>query len=139
MSLNVRLNLYTILLLKNSPDTSKCNWNKFLSKKIFYMIPKRVIVIFGNDMVMIYHNGIEIIDRSCCESHDDIFELCFQRRELKYCINFELNPKSWIFVMVTFLCFEYALNRIVVGCHRPVNRHVIFMVFRLRSLFCERT
>ena len=32
-------------LLMNSLDASKCNWNEFCSKEIFYMIPKCIIVI----------------------------------------------------------------------------------------------
>ena len=49
------------------------------------------------------------------ESVDDIFELCFN--DGNYNTNFELNPRSWIVVMVTFLCIEYALNRIAIGRH----------------------
>ena len=36
---------YTCLLLMNSQETSKCNWNEFRSKEISYMIPKCIIVI----------------------------------------------------------------------------------------------
>ena len=40
-----RLYQYTCLLLMNSLEASKCNWNEFRSKEIFYMIPKCIIVI----------------------------------------------------------------------------------------------
>ena len=35
-------------------------------------------------------------------------------------INFELNPRSWIIVMVTFLFVDCALNEIGIGRHRSI-------------------
>ena len=92
-----RLYQYTLLLLTNSPETSKCNWNEFLSKEIFYMIPKRITVITKLlIMVMLLqwsrsnrHIFVLWFDKALyrwlfCESVYDIFEFCFQRRELQY-------------------------------------------------------
>ena len=79
------------------------------------MIPKRVTVIAKQSfLVMIYYNGIEIKDRSFC--YDlikhfiaDSFVKALMTflscvfNDGNYNINFELNLRSWIVVMVTFL------------------------------------
>ena len=131
-----RLYQYTLLLLTNSPETSKCNWNEFLSKEIFYMIPKRITVITKLlIMVMLLQwsrsKYIEVIDISLCydlikHSIADSFVKAFMTflssvfNDGNYNINFELNPRSWIVVMVTFLCVEYALNRIAICRQRVI-------------------
>ena len=37
-----------------------------------------------------------------------------------YNINFDLNPRSWIVVMVTFLYVQYALKRIAICRQRVI-------------------
>ena len=43
--MSIRLYQYTFLLLMNSLETSKCNWNEFRPKEIFYMTPECIIII----------------------------------------------------------------------------------------------
>ena len=55
-----RLYQYTCLLLMNSLEASKCNWNDFCSKEIFYTIPKCI----SNYLTINYNNVTSIWNRN---------------------------------------------------------------------------
>ena len=121
-----RLYQYTLLLLTNSPETSKCNWNEFLSKEIFYMIPKRITVITKLLIMVILlqwsrSKYIEVIDISLCydlikHSIADSFVKAFMTflssvfndANIKY--QLRLNTRSLMAIIDTLVCIGYALK-----------------------------
>ena len=110
-----RLYQYTCLLLMKCLETSKCNWNEFRSKEIFYMIPKCIIVV----------------TRQWNRNNRKTFMLWFWLfrglRESIYSFSMFSGTGStkstlpliqvWIVIMVTY-CFRWcAINRIAIGVH----------------------